>query len=56
VEAGNGQAPSEESAQAAEQTGRRCVATELDPKYCAVILERMSAYGLQIEKIDGIGE
>lgn len=38
---------------ASEQTGRRCVATELDPKYCAVILERMSAYGLKIEKIDG---
>lgn len=37
---------------ASEQTGRRCVTTELDPKYCAVILERMSAYGLKIEKID----
>ena len=35
---------------AAEHTGRRCVATELDPKYCAVILERMSALGLTIEK------
>lgn len=38
---------------AAEQTGRRCCATELDPKYCAVILERMSAYGLEIKKVDG---
>lgn len=38
---------------AAEQTGRRCVATELDPKYCAVILERMAAYGIQIDRIDG---
>lgn len=36
---------------AAEQTGRRCVATELDPKYCAVILERLGSYGLTIEKI-----
>lgn len=38
---------------AAEQTGRRCAATELDPKYCAVILERMSTYGLTIEKLNG---
>lgn len=38
---------------AAEQTGRRCAATELDPKYCAVILERMSTYGLPIEKLNG---
>ncbi len=38
---------------AAEQTGRRCCATELDPKYCAVILERMSIYGLEIQKLDG---
>ncbi len=36
---------------AAEQTGRRCVATELDPKFCAVTLERSSALGLTIEKI-----
>lgn len=35
---------------AAEQTGRRCVATELDPKFCAVILERMTNLGLQAEK------
>lgn len=39
---------------ASEQTGRRCVATELDPKYCAVILERMSAYGLAIEKVHAL--
>lgn len=39
---------------AAEQTGRRCVATELDPKFCAVILERMSSYGLSIEKLPGL--
>lgn len=39
---------------AAEQTGRRCVATELDPKFCAVILERLSSYGLTIEKQHGL--
>ena len=31
---------------AAEQTGRRCYGLEIEPKYCAVILERMSAMGL----------
>ncbi len=38
---------------AAEQTQRRCVATELDPKFCAVILERATRAGLSVEKIDG---
>lgn len=38
---------------AAEQTGRRCVATELDPKFCAVILERMTTLGLPVEKLHG---
>lgn len=38
---------------AAEKTGRRCMATELDPKYCAVGLERMSLLGLQVEKHPG---
>ena len=38
---------------AAEQTERRCVATEEDPKYCAVGLERMSLLGLQVEKTNG---
>jgi DNA modification methylase len=38
---------------AAEQLGRRCVATEMDPKYCAVILERLSALGLSTMKING---
>lgn len=38
---------------AAEQTGRRCVATELDPKFCAVILERGHRAGLKVEKLDG---
>ncbi len=31
---------------AAEHVNRRAVATELDPKYCAVILERMTSHGL----------
>lgn len=39
---------------AAEQTGRRCVSTELDPKFVAVGLERMSAYGLTIEKVPAL--
>lgn len=36
---------------ACQQIGRRCTATELDPKYCAVILERLTAMGAPIEKI-----
>lgn len=36
---------------AAHHTGRRCVATELDEKYVAVGLERMSLLGLQVEKL-----
>jgi DNA modification methylase len=32
---------------AAEQLGRRCVGLELEPAYCAVILERMSQMGLK---------
>ena len=39
---------------AAQQIGLRCVTTELDPKYCAVALERMIAYGLQPERINGL--
>jgi site-specific DNA-methyltransferase (adenine-specific) len=31
---------------AAEQTSRRCYGIEIEPKYCAVILERMSGMGL----------
>lgn len=38
---------------ASEQTGRRCVATELDPKFAAVILERMTTLGLGVEKLHG---
>ncbi len=36
---------------AAQQIGRRAVATELDPKFCAVILERLTLAGLKVEKI-----
>lgn len=36
---------------AAEQTGRRAVATELEPKFCAVILERLKRHGLTVEKL-----
>jgi DNA modification methylase len=38
---------------ASHQLGRRCVATELDPKYCAVILERLTSLGLQSTKLHG---
>lgn len=38
---------------AAEQTGRRCVAAEADPKFVAVGLERMSLLGHSIEKLHG---
>ena len=37
---------------ACEATGRVCRAIELEPKYVAVALERMSASGLQPERID----
>ncbi len=33
---------------AAHHVGRRCVATELEPKFCAVILERLEEAGLEI--------
>jgi len=36
---------------ASEQIGRVCYATELDPKYCAVILERCTGLGLPVEKV-----
>lgn len=34
---------------ACEQLGRQCRTMELEPKYCAVILERMSAMGITPE-------
>lgn len=37
---------------AEEQTKRRAVATELDPKYCAVILQRLRDHGLEVTQID----
>lgn len=40
---------------AAEQTGRICFACELDPKFCAVILERMAGLGLDVIKISNHG-
>lgn len=36
---------------AAEQTGRRAFGMELEPKYCAVTLERLSGMGLTVERI-----
>ena len=39
---------------ATEQTGRRCVALEIDPRYCDVILARWEAFtGDHAEKLDG---
>ena len=38
---------------AAEQIGRRCVAMELDPKFCAVSLQRAKLHGLEITKLHG---
>lgn len=36
---------------AAESINRRAFATELDPKYCAVILERMKGHGVTIQHL-----
>ena len=36
---------------AAEKTGRKAVATELSPKFAAVILQRLTDHGLTVEKI-----
>jgi DNA modification methylase len=39
---------------AAEQTRRRCVALEIDPRYAQVAIERWSAFtGGQAERVDG---
>jgi len=35
---------------AANKLKRRCFALELDPKYCAVILERMTELGCSVRK------
>jgi len=35
---------------ASHHTDRKCVATELEPKFCAVILERLEEAGLEIER------
>ena len=35
---------------AAEQLHRRCFGMEIEPKYCAVVLERMSGMGLTPER------
>jgi DNA modification methylase len=37
---------------AAEQTHRRCYGIEIEPKYCAVILERMAGMGLIPRRVD----
>ena len=37
---------------AAELTGRRCAAMELDPKYVAVLLERASSRGIPCAKVE----
>lgn len=36
---------------AAEHTGRRSVAMDLEPKFCAVGLERLTLHGLQAKLI-----
>ncbi len=35
---------------AAEQTGRECRGIEIEPKYCAVVLERMTSMGLEAKR------
>lgn len=40
---------------AAEQLGRLCCATEIEPKYCAVILERLSSAGLDPRRLEDEG-
>lgn len=37
----------------AEQLGRVCYGMEIEPKYCAVALERMSGLGLQPKLANG---
>jgi len=37
---------------ASEQLGRRCRMIEIEPKYCAVILERLAGIGLDSRLIE----
>ncbi len=37
---------------ACEEIGRRAVLTEMDPKYCAVIIERAVGRGLSVDQVD----
>ncbi len=39
---------------AAHQTGRRARATELEPKFCAVNLQRLKEAGLEVNKVDHV--
>jgi len=39
---------------AAEQLGRLCYATEIEPKYCAVILERLAKAGLEPRNVEAM--
>ena len=38
---------------ASDNLKRRCYGIELDPRYCAVILQRMSDMGFEPELLDG---
>lgn len=40
---------------AAERLGRKCYGMEIEPKYCAVILERMQQMGLEPELVENHG-
>jgi len=40
---------------AAERLGRKCYGMEIEPKYCAVILERMQQMGLEPELVENNG-
>lgn len=39
---------------AAEKLGRRCFGLEIEPRFCAVILERMSQMGLEPKKLEEV--
>jgi DNA modification methylase len=40
---------------AAERLARKCYGMEIEPKYCAVILERMQQMGLEPELVENHG-